>query len=321
MCHRLVLLTGLLALTFASIASAFDYTKYQPMDLDAILSWKRPASGVDLYSHTYRFDVRLVSAGQPCDARLLKTAMRMLGLPKNLVDDVPISQCIKVRSAKGRVVTLFIQDPVAEFLGKEVQPGGNLALFALLVSIDRDGVDILVNEFNAADDPHGRPPKPGETAGCECGAERFHPGLDYTTAEGSPVPVADDGVVVKIELDETAKDSPDAGSCGRYVVVRHSYANGRTVYTRYAYLGRIAGAGGKPIEVGMRVAKKDQIGEVGSRKLLHFEVRPVPVETGTGGTPPPEDDNTPMGWLRLAPVDPAKFSFETFGGKTAAKAP
>jgi hypothetical protein len=63
--------------------------------------------------------------------------------------------------------------------------------------------------------------------------------------------------------------------------------------------------------------KNDKIGEVGSRKTLHFEVRPVEPATMDGsadwlrryGADPT------MEWSRFHPADPATFNFETFGGK------
>ena len=42
------------------------------------------------------------------------------------------------------------------------------------------------------------------------------------------------------------------------------------VFNRYAQLGRVVGADGQPITVGMRIKKSDKIGEVGSSKILHF---------------------------------------------------
>ena len=104
----------------------------------------------------------------------------------------------------------------------------------------------------------------------------MHPGTDFSAPEGTPVPAADDGIVVKVEQDEQAVvDAPTAGHCGRYVVIKHSYPNGRSVFTRYAQLGRVVAGDGKPLAVGVQVKKNDKVGEIGSRKFFHFEVRPV----------------------------------------------
>ena len=82
-------------------------------------------------------------------------------------------------------------------------------------------------------------------------ARQSHPGVDATIdKKGAPVQAMDDGVVVRVEQDEQASvDAFDIGRCGRYVVLKHSYPNGRVVFTRYAQLGRIAGSGGRPIAV------------------------------------------------------------------------
>src|SRR5262249_54843634 len=108
-------------------------------------------------------------------------------------------------------------------------------------------------------------------------------------------------------------DAPTVGRCGRYIVIKHSYPNGRSVFTRNAQLGRIVGGDGKRLAVGMHVKKDDKIGEVGSSKLFHFEVRP---EDGTGmavraaWSQRYAADST-MQWSRFKPVDPKTFDFGT----------
>jgi murein DD-endopeptidase MepM/ murein hydrolase activator NlpD len=138
--------------------------------------------------------------------------------------------------------------------------------------------------------------------------------------EGSPVPVMADGVVVRVEQDETANvDVPSAGKCGRYIVVKHSYPNGRSAYTRYAQLGRLVGNDGTPITVGQQVKAKDKIGEVGSQGRFHFEVRPIekapadqtPKWTQLYGADPGMEGS------RYTVVDPQKFDDEVYGGTEA----
>src|SRR5262249_43535138 len=128
---------------------------------------------------------------------------------------------------------------------------------------DQERPGILINEFKA-----------GQTD-CGCGTD-FHSGPDFSAEPGSPAPAVDDGVVVRVEQDERAVvETPTAGRCGRYVVIKHSLPNGRTAYSRYAQLGRLVGQDGKPITVGQKVKTRDTVGEVGSRALLHFEIRPA----------------------------------------------
>ena len=155
-------------------------------------------------------------------------------------------------------------------------------------------------------------------SGCGCGSTEFHPGVDYSAPEGTPVPAADDGVVVKVEENEQASvDAPNAGRCGRYVVLKHSYPNGRSAFTHYAQLGRLVSPDGKPLVVGTRIMKNDKIGEVGSRKTLHFEVRPVEPATmdGSAAWLRRYGADPTMEWSRFHPADPATFNFETFGGR------
>jgi murein DD-endopeptidase MepM/ murein hydrolase activator NlpD len=108
---------------------------------------------------------------------------------------------------------------------------------------------------------------------------------------------------------------PKIGRCGRYVVIKHSYPNGHVVFTRYAQLGRIVDADGRPIVPGTRVKKSDKIGEVGSSKILHFEIRPIApgtIEHDAGWAARYGADPT-MEWSRYQPVDPRTFDSEAFG--------
>jgi hypothetical protein len=129
--------------------------------------------------------------------------------------------------------------------------------------------------------------------------------------------------VVKAEENELALvDTPSTGHCGRYIVIKHSYPNGRSAFTRYAELGRLVGADGRPIAAGMHVMKNAKIGEVGSRNSFHFEVRPVEpttMDTSAGWSQRYGADPT-MEWSRFQPVDPQTFHFDVFGRpRTAAK--
>jgi murein DD-endopeptidase MepM/ murein hydrolase activator NlpD len=154
--------------------------------------------------------------------------------------------------------------------------------------------------------------------GCDCGTMQYHTGTDWSADEGTAVPVADDGVIVRVEEDEQALvQTSTGGFCGRYVVVKHSYPNGAAVFTRYAQLGRLIGADGAALRIGMTVKARDKVGEVGKKKLLHFEVRPVDAKA---------IDRSPawalyygrdpsMEWSKYAPVDSSTFSFGAFGGK------
>jgi hypothetical protein len=64
------------------------------------------------------------------------------------VEATPITRCVKVRSAKGKVQSVFIQDKVAEFLPKEVPLGSKLMLFVIHLYTDPDEPGLLINEFS-----------------------------------------------------------------------------------------------------------------------------------------------------------------------------
>lgn len=159
----------------------------------------------------------------------------------------------------------------------------------------------------------------GQRTGCSCGTLQFHSGADWNAKEGTAIPVADEGVVVKVEENEKAIIySPTGGFCGRYVVVKHSYPNGRTAYSRYSQLGRLVGNDGKAIRVGTRVKSRDKIGEVGKWGLFHFEVRPVDSKTKVRGAWSNLDTGDPsLEWAKYNPVDPDKFDFDEFAGAQA----
>jgi hypothetical protein len=312
----------------SSSAWGFDYARYEATDLDALLAQRRPQVGVDLYpGRPLKLTVTLASYAAPCQTALLTKTLIMAGIAKDRVDGLQAAGCIKVRSAKGKELRMFIQDVVSSFLPREVPLGSPVTLFAIHVFTSPEGPGLLVNEYSAeaGRDPEKSAPSSdqavkGTKPPCGCGTADFHPGIDVTNdTAGGPVQAMDDGVVVKVEEDEQASvDVPNIGHCGRYIVVKHLYPNGHQVFTRYAQLGRIVGADGAPIAAGMRIKKSDKIGEVGSSKILHFEIRPVApgtTEQGAEWSARYGADPT-MEWSRYQPVDPRTFDPDIFGGKS-----
>jgi hypothetical protein len=138
---------------YASSAHGFDYSRYQAADLDEIIEQPRPKSGADILAEArLKIIGTLMAYGEPCNTGFLKKAMSMGGIPQPSVDAVAITQCIKLRSARGKEVRLFIQDKVAEFLPKEIRIGDAVTLFVLRVFNHADGPGLLVNEFSADSD-------------------------------------------------------------------------------------------------------------------------------------------------------------------------
>ena len=138
---------------YASSAQGFDYSRYQAADLDEILGQPRPESGVDILAEArLKIIGTLVAYGEPCNTGFLKKAMLMGGIPQPSIDAIPITRCIKLRSARGKDVRLFIQDQVAEFLPKEVRIGDAVTLFVVRVFNGVNGPGLLVNEFSADSD-------------------------------------------------------------------------------------------------------------------------------------------------------------------------
>ena len=318
------MLAGVAALLFGALpALCFDYARYQAADLDALLAQPRPSKGIDIYpALPLRLDVALLSYAKTCQTTQLRKAMVAAGIAKQQVDTLEVLGCIKVRSAKGRELRIFVQDVVSSFLPKEVQLGRQVTLFAIHVFTASDGPGLLVNEFSTVAASAREKSRSGSDQqvngpSCGCGTADFHPGIDMTNdSAGTPVQAVDDGVVVKVEEDDQAAvDVPHIGRCGRYVVVKHSYPNGHVAFTRYAQLGRIVGSDGGPIAPGRRVRRAEKIGEVGSSTILHFEMRPIVPGTmdPVSGWSARYGADPAMEWSRYEPVDPKTFDIDTFG--------
>jgi hypothetical protein len=183
-------------------AWGFDYARYQATDLDALMTQPGPARGVDIHpALPLKLEVTLVSYAEGCQTALLKKTMLMAGIAKEYVDGLQVMGCIKVRSAKGKELRIFVQDVVSSFLPREVPLGSPLTLFAIHVFTAPEGPGLLVNEFStvAGSDPAKSGSASDQAANgapCGCGTADFHPGIDMTNdAAGAPVQAVDDGVV------------------------------------------------------------------------------------------------------------------------------
>jgi murein DD-endopeptidase MepM/ murein hydrolase activator NlpD len=315
---RILRLTSISLLLLVEGAAAFDPARYQPADLDVISARKPPVGrGVDVFpARAYRFDVTLASRAAPCKTDFLKWAMQTSGIEQSQVQSIPISRCIKVRSAKGKVLSVFIQDVLTESLEKEVPQDGKLTLYATLIYFGQEGPGMIVNEFTR--------PQTKQQARQDCGCGKdSHSGGDYSAPAGTPISVMEDGIVVKVEENEQAMvNIPTAGQCGRYVVVKHTFPNGRAAFTRYTHLGRLKDKTGKAISVGLQVRKGDNIGEVGSKGIFHFEVRPLETATmdKTAAWTQLYGAEPSMDWSRFGTVDPQTFEADVFGSKNVTPA-
>lgn len=156
--RKLFNIGALVVLLGSPVAWGFDYTRYEAIDLDALMAQPRPRSGVDIYqARPLKLKVTLVSYAEGCLTSLLNKSMIKAGMPKAQVDTLQVTSCIKVRSAKGGELRMFIQDVVASFLPKEIPLGSPVTLLAIHVFTTAEGPGLLVNEFvtEAAIDPAG----------------------------------------------------------------------------------------------------------------------------------------------------------------------
>ena len=150
---KIVRAAAAVALLCASAAHGFDYSRYQAADLDEIIEQPRPRTGADLLPQTpLKIIGTLIAYGEPCNTGFLKKAMLMGGITQATIDAVPVTRCIKLRTAKGKEVRLFIQDAVSDFLPKEIPLGSAVTLFVLRVFNDANGPGLLTSEFSADSD-------------------------------------------------------------------------------------------------------------------------------------------------------------------------
>jgi hypothetical protein len=141
-------------------AHAFDYDSYTPGNLDEVLQMPRPKSGVDVISlQKLQLTVKLESyAEQECAlSKTIQLSMRMLRdlYPQQVVDSVSMSKCVKVKSPKGSIVSVAIQDKVADFLPKEVPLGTEIKVYCLLICMTADAPGLLISEFEGPEESKG----------------------------------------------------------------------------------------------------------------------------------------------------------------------
>jgi hypothetical protein len=93
-----------------------------------------------------------VSYAEGCSTSLPNKTMITAGVPKEQLATRQVTSFIKVRSAKGEELRIFIQDVVASFLPKEVPLGSPVNLLAIHVFSTVERPRLLVNEFVAEAD-------------------------------------------------------------------------------------------------------------------------------------------------------------------------
>ena len=155
---KITTLLCLAALVAVTAAQAFDYASYKPGNLDDILAMPRPKTGVDVVPfQKLNLKVTLESYEEKeCGlAKLVRFSMSMLptAFPREFVDALSMSKCIKIKSAKGSTVTAAIQDRVADFLPKEVPLGTEIQVYCVLICLTADGPGLVVTEFEAPPAP------------------------------------------------------------------------------------------------------------------------------------------------------------------------
>lgn len=153
--RRTILLTLTLLLLTASTAMSFDFEQYEKGDLDVILTdttWlehnKENPSTITLCApQKLVSEIRLATKPYACRTAAITMAMSMLGVPKEVIDEVPITHCVDVYTKGGKTAKLAIQDSLAPYLLDEVKVNQTFYIYCDYLSWSMDGPGILINEF------------------------------------------------------------------------------------------------------------------------------------------------------------------------------
>ncbi len=141
-------------LVFYSAAFAFDFSAYPTQDVDQIIEQGRAIdperkTGFKLMTPPPKlsFDGELIVLPYACKTDFLLRTMRVQGFDLERLP--PINTCIRVRSPKGAVLILYVQDEVAAFIVKEAKKADQLRFYSLYLHFSL--VDqlpyFLVSEF------------------------------------------------------------------------------------------------------------------------------------------------------------------------------
>lgn len=106
------------------------------------------------------------------------------------------------------------------------------------------------------------------------GRYAVHHGVEFQNPSGTDVIASADGVVVFAGADDVTVIGAQPNYYGNAVIIQHDFTSpeGLPVYTLYGHLAAVS------VTLGQRVARGDQIGDVGATGIalgahLHFEVR------------------------------------------------
>ena len=117
------LLVAVILAGLGHCAWAFDFTAYPLRDLDRVIAEGRGMdpvrkSGVKIMTPPPKlsFDARLEGFPERCRTDFLLKTLRMQGVGSGPL--AGINSCFRVRSPKGGVLTVFVQDVVSGYIGK-----------------------------------------------------------------------------------------------------------------------------------------------------------------------------------------------------------
>lgn len=158
--HFTIIFVLFAVLVAAVPAWAFNYERYEKVDLDAILEEAVGANHEEvddtamtiLESRKIQFEAVLQQHAYVCSAATLKTVFTMLGVSPETVTRLELGHCLEVTSAKGKTVKLYVQGMLVEPLKEEVRAGETFLLFCDYLFWSNGQPGILMSEFLANGD-------------------------------------------------------------------------------------------------------------------------------------------------------------------------
>lgn len=145
----------------------FPWFSYKYADIDAaydtdtqVETGVTPGQKIWSPPKKFHFTATLLSYAENCDLGKLPSLLAMSGIS---LESMPkITTCIRIKSAREREMTVFIQDQLNEYLPKEIKLGEQLEVYVAYVYASEvsKSLGLIVNEFRQ---PQGRDDEPSGT--------------------------------------------------------------------------------------------------------------------------------------------------------------
>jgi hypothetical protein len=145
-----------LSLLFCLILSPAFSQKYKPTNLDVLLKeWeqttKEYATGITATPpQGLLFEGVVVGLPQPCSIKTIQMNVNLSGLPEFLKNS-PVSHCVKIKHANGKVHSAWLQDVLLPPFKEEIKVGskisGRLVFTGIYINKSERSLNLIMNGF------------------------------------------------------------------------------------------------------------------------------------------------------------------------------